>query len=60
MQAKTTLKFHLIPVRKGNIKANIMKNAGMHVGKVEHLFILVGVQVGVAPVETSVPGSLKS
>lgn len=47
MQAKTTLKLHLTPVRKGNIKAKIMKNAGMHVGKVEHLFILMGVQVGV-------------
>lgn len=39
MQAKTTLKLHLTPVRKGNIKAKIMKkNAGMYVGKVEHFY----------------------
>lgn len=60
MQAKTTLKLHLTPVRKGNIKAKIMKKLlGCMWGK-WNTFILVGVQVGVAPVDTSVTVSLKN
>lgn len=60
MQIKTTLKFLLTPVRMANVKAKITGNAGLQAGKAEHLFILVGAQVGAATMGTSVAVSLKS
>lgn len=61
MQAKTTLKLHLTPVRKGNIKAKIMKKCWDARGESGTLIYSDGSASGcVVPVETSVTVSLKS
>ena len=43
MQIKTTLRFHLIPVRKAKIKTQVTADAGEDVGKEEHFFTVGGI-----------------
>ena len=43
MQIKTTLKFHLTPVRMAKIKNSGDSNAGADVEKEEHFFIAGGI-----------------
>ena len=59
MQIKTTLRFHLTPVRWPRSKTLMTNYAGEVVGKREHSSIAVGVQAGTALLDINMAISQK-
>jgi hypothetical protein len=59
MQIKTTLSFHLIPVRMANIKTQVTADAGEDVEKRNTPMLLVGLQAGTTTLEITLTVSQK-
>ena len=54
MHIKTTMRYHLTPVRMAAIQKSTSKNAGESVEKREPSYTSVGMQTGTATVENNV------
>jgi hypothetical protein len=54
MQSKTTLRFHLTPVRMAIIKVITTTNAGKDVAKQNSYTLLVGMQISTTTMESSI------
>ena len=53
MQIKTTMRYHLTPVRMSIINKSANNSAGKDMEKGEHFSLLVEMQIGAATVESS-------
>ena len=53
MQIKTTMRYHLTPVRMSIINKSANNSAGKDMAKGEHFSLLVEMQIGAATVENN-------